>query len=178
VLGQQISVRGATRLVSRVVAALGAEVGDRISVPGLTHVFPRPERFQIGALAGLGMTKARAASLAGIAEAVLADPRLFEPRCDLAQAVAGLRHLPGIGEWTAQYIAMRALGECDAFLAADIGVLRKLAEQGRRPSISETLQRAESWRPWRAYALMHLWMADSDSARKASTQEVYHALTA
>ena len=178
VLGQQISVMGATRLVSRVVAALGDQVGDRLGVPGLTHVFPRPERFQIGALAGLGMTKARAASLAGIAEAVLADPCLFQPRCDLAQAVAGLRQLPGIGEWTAQYIAMRALGECDAFLAADVGVLRKLAERGRRPSIAETLQRAEGWRPWRAYALVHLWMADSDRARKSSTLEVYHALTA
>jgi AraC family transcriptional regulator, regulatory protein of adaptative response / DNA-3-methyladenine glycosylase II len=178
VLGQQISVMGATRLVSRVVAALGDQVGDRMGVPGLTHVFPRPERFQLGALAGLGMTKARADSLVGIAKAVLADPCLFQPRCDLAQAVAELRQLPGIGEWTAQYIAMRALGESDAFLAADVGVLRKLAVRGRRPSISETLRRAESWRPWRAYALVHLWMADSDRARNPSISEAYHALTA
>ena len=71
-----------------------------------------------------------------------------------------LRALPGIGEWTAQYIAMRELREPDAFPAADIGLLRAMADKaGRRPSPSELLARSERWRPWRAYAALHLWAA-------------------
>ncbi|MEO6054021.1 MAG: hypothetical protein ABIP97_08425, partial [Chthoniobacterales bacterium] len=88
------------------------------------------------------------------------DPHLFDPRCDLEETVTHLRKLPGIGEWTAQYIAMRALGESDAFLAADIGVQNKFALHGKRLTASELLARAERWRPWRAYAVLHLWMAD------------------
>jgi AraC family transcriptional regulator of adaptative response / DNA-3-methyladenine glycosylase II len=124
------------------------------------------------------MTRARAASLAGVAEAVIADPRLFEPRRDLAEAVARLRDLAGIGEWTAQYIALRAMGESDAFLAADAALQRKFANYGRRPSVPQLLARAEHWRPWRAYAMLHLWMADADAAKISSTKETYNALTA
>src|SRR5262249_45655034 len=89
------------------------------------------------------------------------DARLFDPRRDLAEAVARLRELAGVGEWTAQYIAMRAMGESDAFLASDIGVLRALAHASRRPTAAETAARAEAWRPWRAYAMLHLWTADA-----------------
>jgi AraC family transcriptional regulator of adaptative response / DNA-3-methyladenine glycosylase II len=87
------------------------------------------------------------------------------------EAVARLRELPGIGEWTAQYIAMRELREPDAFPATDIGLLRAMAgADGRRPTPAELLARAERWRPWRAYAAVHLWtagsaaMAESDAA--------------
>jgi AraC family transcriptional regulator of adaptative response / DNA-3-methyladenine glycosylase II len=178
VLGQQITVQAATRLAGRIVAKLGAEVSEKGDAPGLTHVFPRPERFGSNVLAKLGMPKARAASLAAIAAAVIADPQLFDPRRDLDDAVARLKELPGIGEWTAQYIAMRALGESDAFLAADIGLQRSVAKSGKRPTTQQLLARAERWRPWRAYATLHLWMAEAAKVNGLAIQEKYDALTA
>jgi AraC family transcriptional regulator of adaptative response / DNA-3-methyladenine glycosylase II len=178
VLGQQITLKAATRLAGRVVSAVGTEVADDIEAPGLTHAFPRPERVTANALADLGIPRARAAAIAGVAAAVRDDPRLFDPRRDLADAVARLCELPGVGEWTAQYIAMRALGESDAFLAADVGVQRKFAMHGRRPTVPELLARAERWRPWRAYAVLHLWMADAGVPQALTPEETYHALTA
>jgi len=178
VLGQQITLKAATQLAGRVVSAHGKQIADSIDIPGLTHAFPRPERFNADTLASLGIPKARAAAVAGVAAAVGADARLFDPRRDLGEAVAHMRNLPGIGEWTAQYIAMRALGETDAFLAADIAVQKKLAVHGRRPTTSELLARARRWRPWRAYAVLHLWTADMDVPPTSSSKETYHALTA
>jgi AraC family transcriptional regulator of adaptative response / DNA-3-methyladenine glycosylase II len=178
-LGQQITVKAATQLAGRIVSAVGTQVTDDIGIPGLIHAFPRPERFlDAHALAALGIPKARAAAIAGVATAARADPRLFDPRRDLDDAVAHLRRLPGIGEWTAQYIAMRALGESDAFLAADVGVQRKLAVHGRRPTAPELLARAQRWRPWRAYAVLHLWLADAATPQTSLPKETYHALTA
>ncbi len=107
VLGQQITVRGATQIGSRIVAALGRPVADSVDTPGLTHAFPKPERFKVDVLARFGMPRARASALAGVAAAAASDAHLFDPRRDLAESVARLRDLPGIGEWTAQYIAMR-----------------------------------------------------------------------
>jgi AraC family transcriptional regulator of adaptative response / DNA-3-methyladenine glycosylase II len=97
-----------------------------------------------------------------MAAASLADPALFGPRQDLDSAIAALKALPGIGEWTAQYIAMRQLREPDAFPAADIGLMRALEDAaGQRPTPAQLLARAETWRPWRAYAALHLWTADA-----------------
>src|SRR5256885_9226693 len=88
------------------------------------------------------------------------DPPIFSRGASLEEAIAKLRALPGIGEWTAQYIAMRELREPDAFPAADIGLLRAMADDnGKRPSPPELLSRSERWRPWRAYAALHLWAA-------------------
>ncbi len=158
ILGQQITLTAATRLTGRVLEELGEAVTS--DIPGLTHAFPRPERFDVNILAKIGMPKARAAALAGVAAAAKADPHLFDPRRDLTEAVTHLCKLPGIGEWTAQYIAMRALGESDAFLAADVAVQRKFAQHGPRLNGKELLDHAERWRPWRGYAVLHLWMAD------------------
>jgi AraC family transcriptional regulator of adaptative response / DNA-3-methyladenine glycosylase II len=176
VLGQQITVKAATRLAGRLVATLGAPVHPKTAVEGLTHVFPRPEQFQFKALANLGLPRTRAETLVGLAEAAHADPRLFDPRRDLAEAVSSFRAVRGIGEWTAQYIALRAMGESDAFLTGDVGLQRCLSKHGRRPTAAESLARAEAWRPWRAYALLHLWTADADSCQ--SIKEDYDALTA
>ena len=83
---------------------------------------------------------------------------MFEPGATLNDAIGRLTALPGIGEWTAQYIAMRQLREPDAFPAADIGLMRAMADsEGLRPTASALLARAETWRPWRAYAAQHLW---------------------
>ena len=183
VLGQQITLKGATQLAGRMVAALGEPVADRVAEPGLTHAFAKPEKFTAAALEKLGITPARAASIAGIAAAAIRDSRLFDPRRDLGEAIVRLRGLPGIGEWTAQYIAMRALGECDAFPAADVGLQRRFAVFGRRCSESELLAHAERWRPWRAYAALHLWMADGEVEQNSleqtsSEKEIYDAISA
>ena len=119
ILGQQITVKAATQLTKKIVAAFGDEVESDEDFPTLTHAFPRPARFTLASTQRVGLTQSRAAALARMAAAALADPHLFDPRRDLDQAVAKLRELTGIGEWTAQYIAMRAMGESDAFLAAD-----------------------------------------------------------
>ena len=158
VLGQQITVTAARRLAGKLVAAYGdpvpaAGVGD-----GLALVFPSATRLAAANLASLGMPRARAATLAALAARAAADPRLFDREADLEGAVARLRGLPGIGEWTAQYVAMRALREPDAFPAADVGLLRAMGHHdGTRPTPAALASRAEAWRPWRAYAAQHLW---------------------
>jgi AraC family transcriptional regulator, regulatory protein of adaptative response / DNA-3-methyladenine glycosylase II len=158
-LGQQITVAGAINLAGRLVSSYGARLDSTIpALAGLTHVFPRPEVLAAADLSAAGMPKARANALSGLAAAVAGDPRIFGPRRSLEEAIVQLRKLAGVGEWTAQYIAMRELREPDAFPAADIGLLRALAGAGgRRPSAIELLARAEGWRPWRAYAAQHLW---------------------
>ncbi len=158
VLGQQITVAAAARLAGRMVAAYG----ERLSSPSdqLTHVFPRPEIIAAADLAALGMPRSRAAALSAVAAAAVADRHLFDANCGLDDAVKRLRAIRGVGEWTAQYIALRQLREPDAFPAADLGLLRAMAgREGRRPSSSELLHRADAWRPWRAYAAQHLWVA-------------------
>jgi AraC family transcriptional regulator of adaptative response / DNA-3-methyladenine glycosylase II len=178
VLGQQITVRAATRLATRLVAALGDYVDEEFKQNLLTRAFPRPDRFDVNAIAELGMPKARAQCLAGVAKAALADDRLFDPSRDLTSVVDRLRELPGVGEWTAQYIAMRAMGESDAFLATDIGIRRGISRCGMRLTASQLIARAERWRPWRAYAMLHLWMADADAAKAQPSKEVSHAVMA
>ena len=159
VLGQQITVSGAATLAGKLVAIYGEPLANgRPSADGLTHVFPCPERLTVANLAALGMPGARAAALASLAHAVASDPQIFGPRRSLEEAIVQLRALPGVGEWTAQYIAMRELREPDAFPAADLGLMRAMTNgKGRRPSPAELLARAERWRPWRAYAAQHLW---------------------
>jgi AraC family transcriptional regulator of adaptative response / DNA-3-methyladenine glycosylase II len=106
------------------------------------------------------MPRARQAAIAAVAAAVVDDPDLFNADRGLAEAVERLRAIKGIGAWTAEYIALRQMRLPDAFPAADIGLMRALADPaGRRPSAVELLQRAEAWRPWRAYAAQHLWAA-------------------
>jgi AraC family transcriptional regulator, regulatory protein of adaptative response / DNA-3-methyladenine glycosylase II len=164
ILGQQITVAAATRLAGKLVADCGSPLppSDDPDAPDLRYVFPSPERLAGRNLATtLGMPGARAAALLALAAASSANPRLFEAGHSLEESVSHLRTLPGIGEWTAQYIAMRALREPDAFPAADIGLLRALATAQGRPTPVELLQRAEAWRPWRAYAALHLWTSDA-----------------
>jgi AraC family transcriptional regulator, regulatory protein of adaptative response / DNA-3-methyladenine glycosylase II len=140
----------------RAIAAHGVPItsADR----QLTHVFPTPNVLAIADLTALGLPKSRAATLSAVATAAVADPDLFGATRSLEEVVRRLRAIRGIGEWTAQYIALRQLRESDAFPAADIGLMRALIDRrGRRPSAGELLTRAEPWRPWRAHAAQHLW---------------------
>jgi AraC family transcriptional regulator of adaptative response / DNA-3-methyladenine glycosylase II len=159
ILGQQITVVAARGLAGKLAARYGRTVPAELRAPyaGITHVFPTPEAMMDGDIASLGMPGARGRALASLARTVAQNPDLLSRRNTLMEAVLALRSLPGIGEWTAQYIAMRELREPDAFPAADVGLMRAMGSGGKRPSAEELAHRAEAWRPWRAYAAAHLW---------------------
>jgi AraC family transcriptional regulator of adaptative response / DNA-3-methyladenine glycosylase II len=159
VLGQQVSVRAATTLAGRMVAAFGERLtggaGD-----GLTHAFPSPQTLAEADVARIGLPRARAETIRALARAVT-DGRLdLEPGAGLESAVAELTQIAGVGEWTAHYVAMRALGEPDAFPDDDLWLRRALAGPSKPVTRLELRRRAESWRPWRAYAAMYLWTGD------------------
>jgi AraC family transcriptional regulator, regulatory protein of adaptative response / DNA-3-methyladenine glycosylase II len=166
ILGQQISVAAARRLAGQLVALHGTPVpAGCVGHPGLSHVFPTAERVASAESIGLAMPGVRQSSLKALAEAAAADPNLFRPFGTIEEAIVRLRAIRGIGEWTAQYIALRAIREMDAFPASDIGLLRGAARlNGVRPTSTSLLDRAEAWRPWRAYAAQHLWAADATAA--------------
>ncbi len=154
ILGQQVTVRGATTLTGRLVQALGRPVAAE---GGLTHLFPRPEVLADGDLSAVGIPRARAASIRALARAVADGTLALDASRGLDDAVARLCAVPGVGPWTAQYIAMRGLGEPDAFPVGDLG-LRQALGNGAGPLTAAAVERlAEAWRPWRAYAAMHLW---------------------
>jgi len=168
ILGQQITVTAARGLAAKLVAAYGEPIDDPAAAElGLTCVFPSPDRLVGQDIAALGMPKARGAALEALARTVAADPTIFTPRADLESAIAALKALPGVGEWTAQYIALRELREPDAFPQADIGLMRAMADEaGVRPTADRLLARSAAWKPWRAYAAQHLWAADPGLAQK------------
>jgi AraC family transcriptional regulator of adaptative response / DNA-3-methyladenine glycosylase II len=169
ILGQQITVPAATGLAGKLVLACG----EKLDAPDgrLTHLFPTPVQLAGGDLAGVGMPVARRMALLSLAASVAADPLIFGPRHSLQDAVGRLRSLAGVGEWTAQYIAMRALREPDAFPAADIGLMRAMSAGGLRPSPGELLARAEQWRPWRAYAAVHLWASENNAVEGVNNDQ-------
>lgn len=176
-LGQQITVGAARLLAVRLVETYGEPIEDAAAAElGLTRLFPAPERLIGRDIAALGMPQARGLALEALARALVQDPQMFAPRADLDAAVAALKALPGVGEWTAQYIALRQMRETDAFPAGDIGLQRALAqhEGGDRPSASELLARAEAWRPWRAYAAQYLWTADHQAPEKLRKRRPDH----
>lgn len=165
ILGQQITVKGATALAGRLARAFG----QPFSAPGgLTHIFPSPEALTEANLSSIGLTNARAITIRSLACGVCDGHINFEGIVDVNAFLKRLREIPGIGDWTAQYIAMRALAEPDAFPSADLGLLRALGIKTPR----ELEQRAEAWRPWRAYAAMCLW--SSQGERKAARKEAAH----
>jgi AraC family transcriptional regulator of adaptative response / DNA-3-methyladenine glycosylase II len=161
VLGQQVSVRGATTLAGRLVSAHGEQFSS--GVAGLTHLFPEPEHLAHLDPARLGLTRARSQCLLALARALVSGSLNLDHAASLEDAVARLQALPGIGPWTAHYIAMRSFGEPDAFPAGDLVLQREtgLSEAG-------LLTRAERWRPWRAYATLYLWRRHANAPASAS----------
>ncbi|MEI9890983.1 MAG: hypothetical protein WDN45_10780 [Caulobacteraceae bacterium] len=161
ILGQQVSVGAAIGLAGKLVQAHGdpapaSATGDRAPSPS-------PSRAPSGSAAKTWPwpCRARAARRSAVwPPPSPADPGLLGLDRSLEDAVAKLKALPGVGEWTAQYIALRGMREPDAFPAADVGLMRAMADaEGVRPTAAELLERAERWRPWRAYAAQHLWSA-------------------
>ncbi len=176
VLGQQVSVAAARRLGARLVAAYGKPLERPDG--SLTHCFPTAETLADVDPATLPMPRARGRALTGLATALASGELCLDPGAERDRAAAQLLALPGIGPWTVSYIRMRALSDPDAFLAADTGVLDVLARLGAVPAgravaagrgaavgsraavrgrAAEAAALAESWRPWRSYAVHHLW---------------------
>ena len=154
VLGQQISVKGATTIAGRFAQAFGEPVAMpfaqlRLLMPHAQRVAREPA----AELMKIGVTSARARTLLAVSHAIAQEPRLLEAGPDVQQAIARIKQLPGIGDWTAQYLAMRAFSWPDAFPATDLGIRKAMGLLDER----KVLARAQQWRPWRAYAAMHLW---------------------
>ena len=167
ILGQQVTVRGATTLAGRLVEKFGMPLAADAAA-GLTHLFPSPETLAEADVASIGVPRARADTIRALARAVCCGLAL-EPGADLESVVGGLKEVAGVGDWTAHYIAMRALGEPDAFPEDDLGLRRALAQGGEPVSRLELRRRADAWRPWRAYAAMHLWIGGPWNARRRLT---------
>lgn len=157
VLGQQVSVAAARTLAARVAVTYGTPYADGAEA-GLTALFPAPQALAEAPLEEQGITRARAATIRGLAQAVLDGRLAFRSEQSLEAFERDLVALPGIGPWTAHYIAMRALAQPDAFPAADL-ILRRTAGQGRTLSTRELEALSQAWRPWRSYAVMLLWRA-------------------
>ncbi|MGH8991337.1 MAG: AlkA N-terminal domain-containing protein [Acidimicrobiia bacterium] len=155
ILGQQVSVAGATTLAGRLVERLGTPVPG-LGPMGLSHTFPAPQVLAGADLDGIGLTPARAGAVRAFAAAVAGDAVRLDRSVSLDRFVASVTALPGLGDWTAHYLALR-MGEPDAFPDRDLGLRRavtRLADDGR-----PLAERAEKWRPWRALAAACLWMA-------------------
>jgi AraC family transcriptional regulator, regulatory protein of adaptative response / DNA-3-methyladenine glycosylase II len=178
VLGQQVSVAAARRLAGRLAALHGtavppheaeAEAGSGPASGALTHLFP-----DVATIAGLDpetlpMPRSRARALVGLADALASGAVSLDPGADREETAARLLALPGIGPWTVGYIRMRALSDPDAFPPGDAGVLRALRELGHRADPGSDAGAAQAWRPWRSYAVHHLW-ATLETA--ATTEEI------
>ena len=147
--------------MGRIVARLGEPTGD-----GVSYAFPTPAAIGRASIADLGVTSSRAAALQALARAVDTGAVRFVSELETSDVVRALTALPGIGDWTAQYIAMRGLSDPDAFPSGDLG-LCLAAGGGTRVSPRELASRAEPWRPWRAYAAMYLWQSLSAEDRAA-----------
>jgi AraC family transcriptional regulator of adaptative response / DNA-3-methyladenine glycosylase II len=154
ILGQQVSVTGARTMAGRLAARFGTRI--RVPVSSLGCLFPQPALIagvSVQEIGQLGITTQRAKTLIAMAQAISSGDLLLEPGNRVEGTLKQLRKIPGIGEWTAQYIAMRALSWPDAFPHTDLGVRKALGETNPR----KILELTEKWRPWRAYAALHLW---------------------
>ena len=173
VLGQQVSVAGARTLAERLVARCGEPLPESLAVEGdaLTHLFPEPGDVAGADLDGLGVPAARGEALRGLARALgisfSLDPG--SDRDDVERRLLGLR---GIGPWTASYVAMRALGDPDAFLPTDLGVRQAIQGLGHADDKRSVAALAERWRPWRAYATQHLWASLGERKDQDDKEEV------
>lgn len=162
ILGQQVTVRGATTLSGRLVERFGEPLPE--APEGLSHRFPRAEALAATAaeqLAGIGLPGRRAQTIVTLSRAVVEGRVDLSASADPRATIAALCELPGIGPWTAHYIAMRALKWPDAFPVGDLGIQKAL--RAATPRAAEA--RAASWSPWRAYGVMHLWTDEAQGAR-------------
>ncbi|MGQ4659973.1 AlkA N-terminal domain-containing protein [Lysobacter sp. F6437] len=166
ILGQQVSVAAARMLATRLAHKYGRALETPFA-PGLEHIFPAPEALADADLSTIGVTRARAETIRNVARALLDGRVDFKPERTLDDFVARWVALPGIGPWTTQYIAMRALGHPDAFPAEDLILRRVASDDDTALTARALLARAETWRPWRAYCVIHLWREATELAERA-----------
>ena len=166
VLGQQVSLAAARTLALRLVTANGDVI--KIADPTLTHVFPTAEAIAEADLARLGVPATRRATLRGLARAVAGGTLALDPGADRTETYQQLLRLPGVGEWTAGYIVMRALGDPDTFLASDLGIKKAGARLGLGVNPRTISEHAAAWRPWRTYATHQLWATLTPTPKEAS----------
>lgn len=171
ILGQQISIAGARTFAGRLVQAFGVPIA---AVQPLTHLFPRAEVLAQADIAKISLTDSRAHTIRSLAQAVCEGRIVFDSATNIDDFRSRLCQLPGIGKWTAQYIAMRALGDPDALPSGDLGLLRAASSRTE----GELERRAEAWRPWRAYAAMYLWQGDQQLKIEEPKPLVPHIRTA
>jgi len=157
ILGQQVSVRGASTLAARLVRAFGKPIEG--APAELSHLFPAPALLADADVASVGLPRARAAAIRGFAGAIARGELVLDGARGLDDTVAQLAALPGLGSWTAQYVAMRALGEPDAFPAGDLALRKALSSDGEPITAARAEQLAAGFRPWRSYAAMALWQS-------------------
>ncbi len=159
IVGQQISVAAASTITGRIAARYGVAVPAWQNL-GLTHLFPASHVLAAADLTGLGMQASKARAIGTFARAVAAGDVVLDGSLPLAELVASIIALPGLGDWTAQYLALR-LGYADAFPATDLGLRRAIAARAGEPVRAARPERhARDWRPHRALAAIHLWLAD------------------
>ena len=169
VVGQQVSVAAARTLTARLAQHHGTTLETPFE-PGLTHLFPTPEALVDVDLTRIGLTRARASTISGLSRALLEGRVDFQPERTLEDFTARWVALPGIGPWTANYIALRATGHPDAFPADDLVLQKAVPTDGSRMTARVLSARAEAWRPWRAYAVIQLWR-DSMPTPKPTTKQ-------
>jgi AraC family transcriptional regulator of adaptative response / DNA-3-methyladenine glycosylase II len=155
ILGQQISVRAARTFAGRIAETCGTPLARPVG--DVHHLFPSAEQLAGGRLGGLGLTTAREATLDRVAELVASGMLDLSGAADREETRGALLAVPGIGPWTVAYVSMRALGDADAFPVGDLGVRLGFEALGLASTPAAMLEHAERWRPWRAYAVMHLW---------------------
>lgn len=166
ILGQQVTVRGATTLAGRLVRSFGEALPEANG--SVTHLFPTAPALVEADIAQIGMPETRAAAIRALARAFRDGDVPLDTGADPAEAIAALEALPGVGRWTARYVAMRAVRDPDAFPASDLGLRHALATNARPASAGEVAAAAEPWRPWRAYAAVHLWQGLSPALEEAA----------
>jgi AraC family transcriptional regulator of adaptative response / DNA-3-methyladenine glycosylase II len=164
VLGQQVSTQAARTHAGRLVAAYGDPVSDPAG--GLTHLFPDPAALAALDPAALALPQARRTTLTTLVGALATGEIDLSPASDWQQARVQLARLPGLGPWTIEMVAMRALGDPDAFVAADLGVRRAARDMGLPVSASALTRHATAWRPWRAYAVQYLWSSSNHAINR------------
>ena len=173
ILGQQVSLGSARRMAGGLVERAGSPLEQPLGP--ITHTFPEP-----GALAELAVSEpaafpmpaSRRRALQSLSEAVAGGKLIIDPGADPAEVEEGLLAIPGVGPWTSSYVAMRAIGDPDAFLPTDLGLRRAASRLGLATDPASLTRLAERWRPWRAYALAHLWSVAGGAGPAVPAAEV------